>query len=152
MAQTFLFLNQMVTCNIALILNIVTWLLYLGMTKWARCGWPARTLDTSSRAQRPETKLEPFKGVSSAAGFMSQRNMTIYWYQDCERELRQVFAFQDKSSLVYWNNIAGLIKSMGLEYDAKKWRLFTDSSSRSLKAVQHNGNSFHQSLLSIQFK
>ena len=51
--------------------------------------------------------------------------------------------FQDKSSLVYCNNTAGLIKSMDLEYDAMAWRLFIDSSNRSLKAVlQHNGNSF----------
>ena len=51
--------------------------------------------------------------------------------------------FQDKSSLVYCINIAGLIKSMGLEYDATGWRLFIDSSSRSLKAViLHNVNNF----------
>ena len=49
---------------------------------------------------------------------------------------------QDKSSLVYCNNIAGLIKSMSLEYDATEWRLFIDSSSWSLKAVLHNRNSF----------
>ena len=58
----------------------------------------------------------------------------FYWYQDCEMELRQFFTFQNKSQLVYCNNI---------EYDALEWRLFIDSSSRSLKAVLlHNGNSF----------
>ena len=31
---------------------------------------------------------------------------------------------------------------MGLEYDATEWRLFIDSSSKSLKAVPHNGNGF----------
>ena len=32
---------------------------------------------------------------------------------------------------------------MGLEYDVTEWKLFIDSSSRSLKAVLlHNGNSF----------
>ena len=67
----------------------------------------------------------------------------FYWYQDCERELRQFFTFQDKSSLVYCNNIAGLIKSMGLEYDTLEWSVFIDSSSRSLEAVLlHNGDSF----------
>ena len=34
----------------------------------------------------------------------------FYWYQNCEREPRQFFKFQDKSSLVYCNNIAGLIR------------------------------------------
>ena len=40
-------------------------------------------------------------------------------------------------------NIAGLILSMGIKYDAMEWRLFIDSSSRSLKTVLlYNGNSF----------
>ena len=43
---------------------------------------------------------------------------TLSSYQDHERELRLFFTFQDNSLLVYCNNIAGLIKSMGLEYDA----------------------------------
>ena len=65
-------------------------------------------------------------------------------YQNCERELRQFFMFQDKSWLVYCNNIAGLIKSMGLEYDATEWRLF--DSSRRLKAVFYTmGIVFHLS-------
>ena len=68
---------------------------------------------------------------------------TFYWCRDRERGLREFFTFRDKSSLVYCNNIAGLIKSMGLEYDVTEWRLFIDSSSRSLKAVLlHNGNIF----------
>ena len=68
---------------------------------------------------------------------------TFFWYRDLERELRQFFTFQDKSSLVYCNNIAGLIKSMDLEDDATEWRLFIDSSSRNLKAVLLiNGNTF----------
>ena len=66
---------------------------------------------------------------------------TFYSYQDHERELRQFFMFQDKSSLVYCNNIAGLLKSIA--YDVIEWRLFIDSSSRSLNAVLlYHGNSF----------
>ena len=38
--------------------------------------------------------------------------ITFYCYQGRERELRQFFTFQDKSSLDYCNNTAGLIKSM----------------------------------------
>ena len=44
------------------------------------------------------------------------------------------------SSLVYCNNIAGLIEFLGLKYDAMEWRLFIY---RSLKAVLlNNGNKF----------
>ena len=74
----------------------------------------------------------------------------FYWYRHCKRVLRQFFTFHDRSSLVYSNNIAGLIRSMSLEYDAKERRLFINSSSTSLKAVlQHNGKSFHLSHLGI---
>ena len=58
---------------------------------------------------------------------------TFYLYRDRERELGQFFTFHVKSSLVYCNNIAGLIKSIDLEYDAMEWRFFIDSSDRSLK-------------------
>ena len=75
---------------------------------------------------------------------ISKRNSC--WHPEqhsTERELRQFFMFQDKSSLVYCNNIAGLIKSMSLEYDSTEWRYFIDSSSGNLNAVlSHNWNSF----------
>ena len=32
-------------------------------------------------------------------------------------------------------NIDGLIESLGVKYDAMKWRLFIDSATRSLKAI-----------------
>ncbi|XP_076053032.1 uncharacterized protein LOC143032339 [Oratosquilla oratoria] len=68
---------------------------------------------------------------------------TFFWYREREREFRQFFTTQKDSSLVYCNNIAGLIQSMGLDYVATEWRLFIDSSSRSLKAVLlHNGNKY----------
>lgn len=68
---------------------------------------------------------------------------TFYWYRDREREFRKFFTFDEASLLVYCNNIADLIKSMGLKYDAMEWRLFIDSSNRSLKAVLlNNGNKF----------
>ena len=56
---------------------------------------------------------------------------TFYLYQDCERELKQFFTFQDKPSLVNCHNIAGMVKSMFLEYDAMEQRIFIDSSSSS---------------------
>ena len=69
--------------------------------------------------------------------------ITIYRDWERKREFRQFLMFQDKTTLVYCNNIAGLIKSMGIEYDATEWRLFINSPCRSLKAVPlHNESSF----------
>lgn len=68
---------------------------------------------------------------------------TFYWYRHRERQFRKFFTFDKASSLVYCNNIDDLIKSMGVKYDATQWRLFIDSSSKSLKAVLLNiGNKF----------
>ena len=39
------------------------------------------------------------------------------------------------NDLVYCNDIKGLILTMGMNYDPNEWRLFIDSSKRSLKAV-----------------
>lgn len=45
--------------------------------------------------------------------------------------------------LVYCNDVRGLMKCFEIEYDTSEWRLFTDSSKTSLKAVLlHNGNVF----------
>ena len=80
--------------------------------------------------------------------------ITFYWYWDCERELRQFFLFQDKSSLVDCNNIAGVIKSTDLEYDAMmEWRLFIDHPAEVSKQFFYiMGIVFHQSTLGIQYK
>ena len=43
--------------------------------------------------------------------------------------------------LIYYN-IAGLIKSMGLEYNRTEWKPFIGSSRRNLKVLLHNKNSF----------
>ena len=47
----------------------------------------------------------------------------------------------DPFSLCYCTNIQGLFQEIGVAYSASNWRLFIDSSERSLKAVLlHNGN------------
>lgn len=50
--------------------------------------------------------------------------------------------FFSENGLVYCNNIEGLIGEFkSISYKAEDWRLFIDSSTRSLKAVLlHNGN------------
>ena len=68
---------------------------------------------------------------------------TFYWYQEREREFRYLFTFDIASSLVYCNNVAGLTEFLGPKYEVIEWRLFIDSSNRSLKAVLlNNGNKF----------
>ena len=68
---------------------------------------------------------------------------TFYWYREREREFRYLFTFDKASSLVYCNNIAGLIEFLCLKYDAMEWGLFIDSSNRSIKTVLlNNGNEF----------
>jgi hypothetical protein len=64
---------------------------------------------------------------------------TYSWYRNREREFTTFFTMEN--SLVYCKDVNGLIAQMGHVYDAKEWRLFIDSSKRSLKAVLlHNGN------------
>lgn len=62
------------------------------------------------------------------------------FYRNREHEYVQYFT-QDES-LVYCNNIPKLINKLGnIEYNKNEWRLFIDSSKRSLKGVLlHNGN------------
>lgn len=70
----------------------------------------------------------------------SEARVTFYRHRD--EILNQYFSEED--GLVFCNNIAGLLTAMGLpEYKPEAWRLFIDSSKRSLKCVLlHNGNKF----------
>jgi len=64
---------------------------------------------------------------------------TFAWYRHREQQFVNFFTTEDK--LVYCNNIEGLMSELGASYEASDWRLFIDSSKRSLKAVLlHNGN------------
>ena len=63
--------------------------------------------------------------------------MTVYR----RRELDLVSFFSSNPDLVFCNDIDGLVTYMGIPYDANQWRLFLDSSKRSMKAVLlFNGN------------
>src|SRR5215469_5425686 len=66
---------------------------------------------------------------------------TYYWYRHREDSFRQFFALYANSSLVYCSDIEGLIEALGVAYIPSEWRLFIDSSNKSLKVVLlHNGN------------
>ena len=71
-----------------------------------------------------------------------QPGVTITSFRTREQDLLPYFTEEDK--LVFCNNVSGLLNCMGLsEYKPENWRLFIDSSKRSLKCVLlHNGNKF----------
>ena len=62
------------------------------------------------------------------------------FYRNREKNLSPYFTQED--SLVYCNNISELVIKLGAtSYEKEEWRLFIDSSKRSLKGVLlHNGN------------
>jgi hypothetical protein len=64
---------------------------------------------------------------------------TYAWYRHREKEFLEFF--EKQGALVFCNEIQSLVEHMGIEYKPDNWRLFIDSSSRSLKAVLlFNGN------------
>ena len=66
----------------------------------------------------------------------------ITFYRNRDGLLRFFFTMED--DFVFCNNIPGLLAEMGLsKYNSDEWRLFIDSSKRSLKYVLlHKGNKF----------
>ncbi len=63
------------------------------------------------------------------------------WYRHREKELLPYFS--EEEYLVYCNNISAVMDFFGVTYDANDWRLFIDSSKRSLKGVLlHNKSEY----------
>ena len=81
---------------------------------------------------------------------------TFYWYRNRDEEFRKYFTWDEQHSLAYCHDVGKLVSDLGMQYKVTEWRLFLDSSVRSMKAVLlHIGNScfsafcsFHQSLKS----
>ncbi|KAI5696331.1 hypothetical protein M8J76_008968 [Diaphorina citri] len=69
-----------------------------------------------------------------------EEGTAVTFYRRRETEFLEFFS--QEGELVFCTNIEGLLKKMGLsEYSPVNWRLFIDSSKRSLKCVLlHNGN------------
>ena len=66
---------------------------------------------------------------------------TFYWYRNRDEAFRKYFTQDVQHFLVYCNDVDGLVEALGIQYEAKEWRLFLDSSVRSMKAVLlHIGN------------
>jgi hypothetical protein len=64
----------------------------------------------------------------------------FFWYGNREKQFRKYYAQEDQ--LVFRTDIRNLLHQLGQgEYDPSTWRIFIDSSKRSLKAVLlHNRN------------
>ena len=73
---------------------------------------------------------------------MLKPGTSVSFYRNREAELRKYFC--SDGQLVYCIDVEGLLLFMGLPaYDSRDWRLFIDSSKRSLKCVLlHNGNKY----------
>ncbi|XP_076804583.1 uncharacterized protein LOC143448650 [Clavelina lepadiformis] len=66
---------------------------------------------------------------------------TYFWYRYRDKEFRKYFNYDEDHSLVYCQDVSGLILALGIVYSSAEWRLFLDSSVKSLKVVLlHNGN------------
>ena len=70
------------------------------------------------------------------------KGINISYYRDRDREFRQFFSSAE--SFVYCNDVPNLLLLLGIDsYNTTEWRLFIDSSKRSLKCVLlHNGNEY----------
>ena len=89
----------------------------------------------------------PKKSAELLASRLGERHLLqpgtrITYYRCRERNLLPFFT--SENDLVYCNNVEGLMLHMGMqEYQPAQWRLFIDSSKRSLKCVLlHNGNKY----------
>ena len=87
----------------------------------------------------------PKQSAELLASRLQEKNLlkpgtSVSFYRNREAELRKYF--HSDGQLVYCNDVEGLLLTMGLPtYHSCEWRLFIDSSKRSLKCVLlHNGN------------
>lgn len=89
----------------------------------------------------------PKDGAELLASRLKNKNLlakkvSAYFYRDREKEFRKFFTKDDENSVVYCSDVKGLVDELKPNiYKDDEWRLFIDSSTRSLKAVLlHIGN------------
>lgn len=71
------------------------------------------------------------------------KGMNVRYYRNREKNFRMYFTKMEKPSLVYCRNINALMNELKPNvYKDEEWRLFIDSSKRSLKAVLLNNTNF----------
>lgn len=83
----------------------------------------------------------PKDGAELLASRLKHKNLlaqkvTAYFYRNREEEFRKFFTKDDENSVVFCSNVKGLVDEFIPDtYKDDEWRLFIDSSTRSLKAV-----------------
>ena len=88
---------------------------------------------TKSNAEILTSRLQEWNLLDKSCKVSEQRKR--------HASFSQFFTLRDQ--LCYCHNVGGLFKEIGFSYDPRDWRLFIDSSSKSLKAVLlHNGNKY----------
>ena len=106
MVQTSLFLSQMVTWN----------------SDMTVAAWDNASEENDQWVLMTKTEFNDLNFSKESAQQLCSRlkeknqlgpGTKFYWYRESEREFRQFFTFEDKSSSVYCNNFTGLIKSIG---------------------------------------
>ena len=70
-----------------------------------------------------------------------EKGVKISLYRNREKDLATYFSSQD--TLIYCNDVDGLMRAIGHEHQPKNWSLFIDSNKLNLKAVLlHNVNEY----------
>ena len=66
---------------------------------------------------------------------------TYFWFRNRDEKFRKYFNYDGDHFLEFCQDISGVISSLVIVYISAQWRLFLDSSVKSLKAILlHNGN------------
>ena len=88
---------------------------------------------TKSNAELLTSRLKQWNLLDESMHVTDQRK--------CHQTFSNFFSRQD--GLCFCNNVTGLFEAIGITYNPSEWRIFIDSSSRSLNAVLlHNGNNY----------
>ena len=88
---------------------------------------------TKSNAELLTSRLKQWNLLDDSVQITEQRK----WHQS----FSSFFTMQN--AICFYNNVSGLFYSIGIPCIPSEWRLFIDSSSKSLKAVLiHNGNKY----------
>jgi hypothetical protein len=95
--------------------------------------------DLIRKLQLTKEKIE-LLGSRLREKIMLVSGVKFSWYRNREKEFRKYYTHEDQLQLC--TDIRNLLHQLGeKEYDSSTWRLFIDSSKRSLKAVLlHNSN------------
>ena len=91
----------------------------------------------------PKDKAEYLASYMKGNNWLA-KGTRISHYRNRDEKFRKYFTFTEEHSLVYCNNVEGLMNELEIGiYEDNEWRLFIDSSVTSLKAVLlHNKNVF----------